>query len=76
MRATGQTMAKTEFLQIRVTPADRDRIDRAAASAHLDVSTWARQQILRAVERAEDDSAGESPPRAEGVRARSRRAGA
>jgi len=42
--------AKTEFLQIRVTPEDRDRIWRAAADDHLDPSTWARRAILAAVE--------------------------
>lgn len=48
-------MAKTKFLQIRLTPEDRDRIRRAAEASHLDVSTWARQKILDAVERWEDD---------------------
>lgn len=44
---------KTEFLQIRVTPKDRERIERVATAAHLEASTWARQAILRAVEAAE-----------------------
>lgn len=43
-------MAKTEFLQIRLTPEDRERIWHAAAADHLDASTWARRAILRAVE--------------------------
>jgi hypothetical protein len=51
-------VAKTEFLQIRVTPQDRERIERAAAAAHLEPSTWARQAILRAVDTAE----AEAPP--------------
>lgn len=42
--------AKTEFLQIRLTPADRERVGQAAAADHLDLSTWARRAILRAVE--------------------------
>ncbi|CAN5835753.1 hypothetical protein BH23GEM6_BH23GEM6_24000 [soil metagenome] len=46
-------MAKTEFLQIRLTPEDRQRIDRVATAAHLDTSTWARQALLRAVAVAE-----------------------
>jgi hypothetical protein len=46
-------MAKTEFLQIRLTPEDRNRIEGAAAAEHLEPSTWARQAILRAVREAE-----------------------
>lgn len=42
--------AKTEFLQIRVTPEDRERINRVASSEHLEPSTWARRIILQAVE--------------------------
>lgn len=47
-------MAKTEFLQIRVTPEDRVRIERAASANHLELSTWARQAILLAVAATED----------------------
>jgi hypothetical protein len=39
-------MAKTEFLQIRVSPEDRARMDAAAAAEHLDTSTWARRLLL------------------------------
>ncbi len=46
-------MPKTEFLQIRLSPEDRARVERAAAAAYLDVSTWARQVILRELHRAE-----------------------
>ena len=46
-------MAKTDFLQIRVTPEDRARIQRAAVEDYLDASTWARRAILRAVEESE-----------------------
>jgi hypothetical protein len=42
-------MAKTEFLQIRVSPEDLLRIRRAAEEDHLDTSTWARRVILQAV---------------------------
>lgn len=54
-------MAKTEFLQIRMSPEDRERIDRIAAASHLESSTWARQAILRAVELAENEAAGRDP---------------
>lgn len=60
-------MAKTEFLQIRLTPEDRDRVWQAAAADHLDASTWARRAILRAVEEWEgrpampDDGANGEP---------------
>jgi hypothetical protein len=49
-KATG---AKTNFLQIRLTPEDRRRIENAAASEHLDPSTWARRAILLALDGAE-----------------------
>lgn len=51
-------MAKTEFLQIRVAPADRERIREAAEADHLDASAWARQAILRAVEASEAERRG------------------
>lgn len=44
-------MPKTEFLQIRLKPDDRERLKRAATADHLDVSTWARRVILIAVEK-------------------------
>lgn len=47
-------MAKTEFLQIRLAPRDRDRVFDAAIANHLEPSTWARQAILRAVEEWEE----------------------
>ncbi len=43
-------MPKTEFLQIRVSPGDKGRIEQAAEAQYLDASTWARAVILRAVE--------------------------
>ena len=46
-------MAKTDFLQIRLDPEDRARINRAAETDHLDPSTWARRILLRALDRAE-----------------------
>jgi uncharacterized protein (DUF1778 family) len=44
------TMRKTEFLQIRLSPEDRSRLEQAANANHLDLSTWARQAILRALD--------------------------
>ncbi len=46
-------MPKTEFLQIRLAPADLARIREAAEEDHLEASTWARRVLLRAVEAAE-----------------------
>jgi predicted transcriptional regulator len=46
----GRRIPKTDFLQIRVTPDDKRRMDEAAGSVHLDTSTWARQVLLKAVE--------------------------
>jgi hypothetical protein len=43
-------MAKTEFLQIRFSPEDRQRLFNAAAGNHLDPSTWARQILMKAIE--------------------------
>jgi uncharacterized protein (DUF1778 family) len=47
-------MAKTEFLQIRLSPEERERIWAAAAADHLEPSTWARRALLLALDRAED----------------------
>ena len=41
---------KTEFLQIRLTVEDRERITRIASSDHLEPSTWARRILLKAVD--------------------------
>jgi hypothetical protein len=43
-------MPKTEFLQIRCTPEDRARMQKVAATEHLDLSTWARRLLLQAVD--------------------------
>jgi len=54
-------MAKTEFLQIRMTPESRQRLSRVAEADHLDESTWARRAILKAIERWEaGEKGGES----------------
>ncbi len=47
-------MAKTRFLQIRLSPEDRTRIELAAAAEHLEPSTWARQVLLQALTSNED----------------------
>lgn len=39
-------MPKTEFLQIRLSPKEKEKIWRAAASEHLEPSTWARRVLL------------------------------
>jgi predicted transcriptional regulator len=49
---------KTEFLQIRVSPDDVERLERIAASEHLDKSTWARRELLKVVDRWE----AQNPP--------------
>lgn len=58
-------MPKTEFLQIRLSPADRERVSLAAHASHLEPSTWARQAILRAVEDWEAAQAGPARNRPE-----------
>jgi len=44
---------KSEFLQIRLTPKDKERVDQAATEDHLDPSTWVRQLVLRALDERE-----------------------
>jgi len=46
-------MPKTEFLQIRCSPEDRERFRRIAQAEHLELSTWARRTLLQAAELAE-----------------------
>lgn len=43
-------MPRTEFLQIRMTPDDLERMRRVADDEHLDLSTWARRTLLKAVD--------------------------
>ena len=43
-------MPKTQFLQIRLSPEDLERIRQVAASEYLETSTWARRVVLKAVE--------------------------
>ena len=53
-------MPRTEFLQIRLSPEDRERLRRIAEAEHLDLSTWARRVLLQAAERVPDTR---EPPR-------------
>jgi uncharacterized protein (DUF1778 family) len=46
-------MAKTENLLIRLTPDDKARLQRVAEAHYLEMSTWARQVLLRALDEAE-----------------------
>ncbi|MDH4350732.1 MAG: hypothetical protein OEY20_14140 [Gemmatimonadota bacterium] len=46
-------MAKTENLLIRLTAEDKARLQRVAEAHYLEMSTWARQVLLRALEEAE-----------------------
>jgi hypothetical protein len=55
-------MPKTEFLQIRLTPKDRQRIERAAAADHLDTSTWARRVLLKHLDVLEDENKRAAEP--------------
>ena len=63
-------MPKTSFLQIRLSPEVRTRVERAAGAEYLDASTWARQAIMRALEEVEsrwtqEESRTELPRRPE-----------
>ena len=51
--------AKTRFLQIRLSPEDKTRMERVAEAEHLDTSTWARRVLLKAVERWERREEGD-----------------
>jgi len=41
---------KREFLQVRLTPGDKERIEAAAAAEHLAPSTWARRVLMKALD--------------------------
>lgn len=53
-------MAKTQFLQIRLSPEDRRRVERVADAEHLEPSTWARRVILQTVEAFESSHGGQN----------------
>ncbi len=46
-------MAKEQFLHIRLSREDKERVARAAKANYLDMSTWARVIIMQAVEQVE-----------------------
>lgn len=50
-------MPRTEFLQIRISPEDRERFRRVAEAEHLDLSTWARRTLLQAIDQVEGRTA-------------------
>ena len=60
-------MARSEFLQIRVSPDDKKRIKQVAKADHLDASTWARRAVLKAVERWEATQSLEQEKRKKGT---------
>lgn len=49
--------AKSNILRVRLTPADRARVDALSAVAEVEPSSWARDAILREVERQEASAA-------------------
>jgi len=46
-------MAKEQFLHIRLSKKDKQRVEAAAKASYLDMSTWARMVMMQAVERVE-----------------------
>jgi hypothetical protein len=58
--------ARTEFLHVRLSPEERERLQRAAEQDYLDESTWARRALLMALddrdERRRRSVAEPSPP--------------
>lgn len=46
-------MAKDSFLVVRLEKQDLARVKKAAKKDHLAPATWARQQLLKAIDRAE-----------------------
>ncbi len=53
-------VARTVFLQIRLTEDEKRRVESAAKATYLDMSTWARMIILRAVEHSKEGGSRES----------------
>ena len=59
-----ERMAKEHFLHIRMSKKDKQRVESAAKTSYLEMSTWARMVILQAVERVEKER--ESPAASDG----------
>jgi hypothetical protein len=56
-------MPKSEQLQIRLTPADKARLAKAAKEEYIDESAWARRAILQALDEAERAEGGKGRKR-------------
>ena len=46
---------KTKFIQIRLTPEDKARLEGVAASTYLELSVWARMTLLKAADQREKE---------------------
>ena len=66
--AAERAAPKDEFVLVRLTGADRDRLRRTAARDYLEMSTWARRAILQALDRAEAEGAAPAAGAADDVR--------
>ena len=55
LRVGDTSVARTVFLQIRLTEDEKRRVESAARATYLDMSTWARMIILRAVEHSKEE---------------------
>ena len=51
---------RTEYIQIRVSKADKDRIARVAESKYLDMSAWMRSVVMQEVDGWEREQSGVS----------------
>jgi uncharacterized protein (DUF1778 family) len=56
MRHMAKRSAKTTTVNLRISAAERQLVEKAARRAHLPVGTWMRQTCLRA---AEQEAGGE-----------------
>ena len=43
-------MPRTELIQVRVTPENKERIMRVASALYLEPSAWVRSVVMQAVE--------------------------
>lgn len=66
-------MAKTVFLQIRITPQDRDRLKVAATQDYLDLSTWARRVLLSKLDEMDVSAPSGRASRGSGTAAKKKR---
>lgn len=54
-------MGKTEFMKVRMQPAEKEAFERAAELAGISLSSWARERLRSAAIR-ELESAGQRVP--------------